>query len=148
MQAVDVEEVVEFKVRKAFDVLKKPVMIEDTGLYVRSWNGLPGALIKWFVTYMHEPGICQMLNNFPDRSAWAKTAVGTYDGVSEPVIFVGRVDGRIALAPAGDHGFGWDKIFIPNGSERTFGEMSSEEKDYYSMRRSALIQMFQYYTET
>src|SRR5689334_5867343 len=81
LQSVDVEEVVMFKVRKAFEILEKPIMIEDTGLYIYSWNGLPGALIKWFVKYVNEPGICQMLNNFPDRRAWAKTVVATYDGI-------------------------------------------------------------------
>lgn len=42
--------------------------------------------------------------------------------------FAGRVDGRIVFPPRGDKGFGYDPIFLPDGFERTFGEMTSEEK--------------------
>jgi inosine/xanthosine triphosphate pyrophosphatase family protein len=44
-------------------------------------------------------------------------------------------------APAGTGGFGWDAIFIPKGTKKTFAEMSPEEKDAYSMRRQALEKM-------
>ena len=50
IQTIDVEEVVTHKVKHAYQELGTPVMIEDTGLYFDAWNGLPGALIKWFVT--------------------------------------------------------------------------------------------------
>lgn len=145
IQAVEVEDVVTSKAIEAFNKLRKPVMIEDTGLYIESWNGLPGALIKWFVEYAQEPGICKMLNEFPNRRAWAKTIVATYDGNSRPKTFPGKVEGSIAYHPTGNKGFGWDKIFIPNGSEKTFGEMSGEEKDKYSMRRLAFEAVTNYY---
>ena len=79
-----------------------------------------------------------MLKNFPDRRARAKTVIATYDGQSSPRIFVGGVDGSIASAPRGTEGFGWDDIFIPIGTKKTFAEMPPEEKDCYSMRRQAL----------
>jgi non-canonical purine NTP pyrophosphatase (RdgB/HAM1 family) len=145
IQAVEVEDVVLFKARTAYAELGKPVMIEDTGLFIDAWNGLPGALIKWFVERMGEPGICRMMQDFSNRRARAKTVVATYDGRIEPTIFVGVVEGEISLAPAGTGGFGWDKIFIPIGAKKTFGEMTGQEKDRYSMRRQAFKKMLAHY---
>ena len=65
--------------------------------------------------------------------------------------FEGEVLGEI-VAPRGDNGFGWDSIFQPNGSQKTFGEMTFTEKQSFSMRekaahafkQSALAQALQY----
>ena len=121
-------------------------MIEDTGLYIEAWNGLPGALVKWFLSSVGTSGICRMMEGFPDRRARARTIVATYDGRVRPLIFVGEVEGQIAFAPTGEAGFGWDKVFIPVGETKTFGEMTPEEKDRYSMRRQALEKMLAYYS--
>jgi len=146
IQSVKVEDVVDFKVRKAFTELRKPVMIEDTGLYIEAWNDLPGALIKWFVQRVEDKGICRMMKDYQNRRAVAQTVVATFDGYGEPVTFVGEVEGTIALAPAGEGGFGWDRIFVPAGATRTFGEMHGEEKDTYSMRCKAFKRMLSHYS--
>jgi len=147
IQAVELEEVVAYKAQYAHEALgKKPVMIEDTGLFIEAWNGLPGALVKWFVERVGPVGICNMMHEFPNKNALAKTVVATYDGQIQ--IFTGKVEGRIALAPAGEGGFGWDKVFIPNGAVRTFAEMPPDEKDKYSMRRLAFKAMMAYYSES
>lgn len=143
IQAIDVEEVVTHKVKQAYEAWGKPVMIEDTGLCIDAWNGLPGALIKWFVNTVGGDGICHMMSEFSDRRALAKTVIATYDGQTTPRLFVGEVEGSIALAPAGTGGFGWDAIFIPTGVKKTFAEMSPKEKDAYSMRRQALERMME-----
>jgi non-canonical purine NTP pyrophosphatase (RdgB/HAM1 family) len=142
IQAVSVEEVITEKAKYAYEALGgKPVIVEDTGLFIEAWNGLPGALVKWFVKHVGDTGICTMLDGFSTstRRAWATTIVATYDGQIK--LFTGKVQGRIALAPAGEGGFGWDKIFIPDGASRTFGEMTASEKDAYSMRRLAFEAM-------
>lgn len=144
IQSIDVEEVITYKAKHAYNALgQKPVMVEDTGLFFEAWNGLPGALIKWFFKSVGNAGICSMLHEFPDRSAWAKTVVATYDGQLQ--IFPGEIHGYIASAPVGDGGFGWDKIFVPQGASRTFAEMLPSEKDSYSMRRLALEAMRKHY---
>jgi len=143
VQAVEVEEVVSLKAQLAYRRLEnQPVITEDTGLYFESWNGLPGALIKWFIKTVGPEGICRMLEPFPNRRAFAKTAVATYDG--ELRIFTGTVNGRIAIQPAGSRGFGWDSIFIPNSAAKTFAEMTLSEKNHYSMRRIAFEEMRSY----
>jgi len=146
IQAVEVEEVVLYKVKQAFEILEHiPVMIEDTGLYISAWNGLPGALIRWFVSGVGTDGRCRMMHSFPDKSAWAKTVFATcQNGIVKS--FSGVTHGKIANVPAGRKGFGWDSIFIPSDATKTFGEMGPLEKDKYSMRRKALEEMSSFYS--
>lgn len=140
IQSVELEAVIEAKVRVAFAELHVPVIVDDTGLFFDAWNGLPGALVKWFVETVKPEGICRMLDSFADRSAVARTVVGWYDGV-ELRSYSGEVRGRIAAVPVGDHGFGWDRLFIPDGSLLTFGEMTPDEKERFSMRWKAYNEM-------
>ena len=136
IQSLELEEVIAKKARLAYDTLGHvPVIVEDTGLFVACWKGLPGTLIRWFEETVGPAGICLMLDGFPDRSAHAQTIVATYDGSLK--IFSGEVKGRITDAPRGNNGFGWDTIFIPDGETRTFAEMAPHEKDQLSMRRKA-----------
>ena len=54
-----------------------------------------------------------------------------------PRVVEGRIAGLVSAAPRGSNGFGWDAIFIPDGHDRTFGEMSADEKSSMSHRRRA-----------
>jgi non-canonical purine NTP pyrophosphatase (RdgB/HAM1 family) len=139
IQDLDVRKVVAEKARSAYQRLGRPVMVEDTGLTFTAWQGLPGALIRWFVKTVGVEGLCRMLDGFADRRAVAETVVATCDGRLR--IYVGKVDGRIAEQPRGEGGFGWDPLFIPEGAERTFAEMTPAEKDRHSMRRIALEEL-------
>ncbi|MGE0821107.1 MAG: non-canonical purine NTP pyrophosphatase [Candidatus Binatia bacterium] len=140
IQAVALEPVVAHKVRQAYAQLQRPVLVEDTGLTFTAWNGLPGALIKWFLTSLRTDGLCRLLQNDNDRRATATTVFGYYDGTVYQS-FTGSVEGWIPEHPRGTQGFGWDPIFQPVGSALTFAEMTPEEKDRFSMRRRALAQL-------
>lgn len=135
-QALDPAEVVEGKAREAYARVKRPVLVEDSGLSIHAWGGFPGALVKWLERSAGLEAIALMLDSFPDRSAAATCAAAFFDGAR---ILMGRgeVAGSIAASPRGGGGFGWDSLFIPNGAERTFAEMTGEEKDRVSHRRRA-----------
>ncbi len=137
IQALDVAEVVRHKAAAAFVAAGRPVLVEDTGLYVDALSGLPGALVKWFLQTIGPAGMCAMLPTDAPRGATARTAVALCDANGVEV-FVGEVRGEIARAPAGIGGFGWDPIFRPDGASRTFAEMEQDEKNRHSMRRAAL----------
>lgn len=137
IQALEVDEVARHKARTAFEHAGRPVVVEDTGLYVEALRGLPGALVRWFLTTIGAGGICDLIPPGADRAARARTVVAYCDG--GPVeIFGGETRGMIVPAPVGDGGFGWDPIFRPAGASRTFAEMAMAEKRVYSMRRQAL----------
>ncbi|MEO1147638.1 MAG: non-canonical purine NTP pyrophosphatase [Cyanobacteria bacterium J06638_22] len=137
LQSVDVEEVAVHKVKYAYSVLHRPVMVDDTGLWIDAWNGLPGGLVKWFMQRVGDRGICDMMQAATVRTARAKTVVATIDDEVNLNIYVGTMEGTIAPEPSGDGGYSWETIFIPNGSDRTVAQMTREEKDHYSMRRVA-----------
>lgn len=135
IQSVDVEEVVTHKAKQAYELLKEPVVVEDTGLYFEELNGLPGALVKFFIKKLKLNQICSLVKE--NRKATAITCIAFFDG-QELKIFKGETKGEIALEPKGINGFGWDPIFIPEGYIQTFAEITSEEKEYKFMRKEAI----------
>lgn len=139
-QGVRVEEIVREKTEDAFHKTGKFVLVEDTSLEFVAWNGLPGALIKWFLETVGNDGILKMLSSETNRKAVAKTAVGFFDG-TQAHVFVGEVSGTISETIRGTGGFGWDPIFIPDGHDKSFAEMTSIEKNVISMRKLALERM-------
>lgn len=148
IQTTDVEEVVKEKVMTAWNEVKAPLFVEDTGLYITSepMNGFPGALIKFYYKKLGLKGISQKNGG---NSAYAESVIGYHDG--EMVhMFKGTVKGTIASVPKeGPYGFGWDAIFIPddNNPERlSFAQMPAEMKNEVSMRRKA-AEAFRAYLE-
>ncbi len=135
IQSVDVEEVVKHKAKQAYDVLKEALIVEDTGLYFDELNGLPGAFIKFFLKKLSLQQICSLIKE--NRKARAVTCVAYFDG-EELKVYKGETRGEIAEEPRGSTNFGWDPIFIPEGTNRTFAEISFEEKQYSSMRKKAV----------
>ena len=140
IQDIALEAVVIHKAQQAYAHVQRPVLVEDTGLTFAAWNGLPGALVKWFLSALGTDGLCRLLHGEENRSATASTLFAYYDGTVLRM-FPGTVVGSVPHSPLGSGGFGWDAIFQPLGSERTFAEMSAEEKDQFSMRRLALEQL-------
>lgn len=140
IQTCDLREVVTAKAHQAWEALRVPVMVEDSGLIFSSWNGLPGALVKWFEQTVGCEGLLKMLSGFDNREASAVCMVAVHDG-SSVRIAEGRVEGSISRETRGQNGFGWDVIFIPEGQPRTYAEMSPEEKNSISHRRRAFEEL-------
>lgn len=143
IQSLDFLEIVEHKVKEAYKIVNGPVLVEDSGLTFEALGRLPGPLIKWFVKELPPEKICKLLDAFPDRSATAHCYYAYYDG-EELIICDGKVSGKITKAPRGERGFGWDPIFEPEGSEKTFAEMSADEKNADSHRTRALHKLRQF----
>jgi non-canonical purine NTP pyrophosphatase (RdgB/HAM1 family) len=142
IQALDFAEVATHKARSAYDALGRPpypVIVEDSGLVVGAWNGLPGALTKWFLASVGNEGILGMLYG-EDRGARAVCAVAVADVSGEVRVFEGVVQGEVAPEPRGEEGFGWDPIFVPRGSGLTYAEMG-ESKHEDSHRARAFRQV-------
>ncbi len=136
LQTINVEDLIIHKAEEAYRKLRCPVIVEDTGLVFLAWNGLPGALIKWFQKTVDNAGIVKMLESETDRRALAQCFAACHDGHRITVV-KGELAGTIANAVRGENGFGWDRIFIPDGHTRTFGEMTAIEKNSFSHRKIA-----------
>ena len=146
LQATDVREVARAKAQAAYDQLKRPVLVDDTGLYIDAWGELPGALIAWFLDNVGCEGVLKMLQGWDDRSARVVTALGYCDerGVQ---VFDGELRGSIATELRGENGFGYDPIFVPEGQDQTFAELTSEQKDAISMRALAATKLRDFMTQ-
>ena len=143
IQSLDPSEVVIAKAKGAYRLLNRPVLVEDYSITFSALGALPGPLIKWFLQEMQIEGICRLLDNYPTRQATARTCFALYDkqGVH---VFDGTITGTITTEPRGDHGFGMDAIFIPDGSKLTWGEMGKEDQVVYSLRRIGLKKLEAY----
>ncbi len=137
IQTQDIDELVFHKCQQAYDLLKCPVLVEDSGLLFNAWDGLPGALVKWFECTVGCEGMLKMLQAFEDRSAIAVCCFAVHDG-NKIQIAKGEVKGTIATRICGNNGFGWDVFFIPEGYDKTYAEMRPEEKNAISHRKNAL----------
>jgi inosine triphosphate pyrophosphatase len=136
IQAATVEDVAREKAREAFRRLERACVVEDSGLGFTAWNGLPGPYVKWFERAAGLEALCRSLDGFSDRRATA-SCVLAFRSETQQLTAVGRIEGSIAREPRGNGGFGWDAIFVPEGSDRTFSEMSAAEKNAISHRRKA-----------
>jgi len=143
IQTTDLQDLVKFKLQQAYELVKSPVIVEDTSLYFVAWNKLPGPLVKFFLKNLGLSGMVRALDEFSNNSASASCCLGfTQDGKSMQM-FEGKVKGFI-VNPRGSQNFGWDSIFLPEGCQKTFGEMSSHEKNEISPRRVA-VQKFNHF---
>ncbi len=143
IQSLDLHEIVEHKVKEAYKQVGGIVLVEDTSLTFSALGQLPGPLIKWFLTSLGNEGLCKILDSYDDRSAVAEVCFGLYDG-TELKMFDGSAKGTVPTLPKGEKGFGWDPAFIPEGYEKTWGEMDAEEQQETSMRRVALKKLEAY----
>lgn len=132
IQSLDLADVTADKARRAYAIVKGPVLVEDVSLEFSALGRLPGTLIKWFVEELPFETICSLLDG-KDRSATARCVFAYYDG-NDMKLFEGSMPGRIAEQPAGSGGYGWDPIFIPDGYAVTRAELSKEDDHKVYMR--------------
>jgi XTP/dITP diphosphohydrolase len=160
------------KSKTAFSLFGGPVLIEDTWISLHGLRGEPGPFYSQWGNLTYNKDLCDRVHLLPsltgeevnDRATAIVTlAVWNGDPDCPPDVYQGVVVGRIAKAPRGENGFGWDSIFIPladDGSPaychvdpvtgevlvdvdgapvgKTYAEMTAEEKDSISMRARAL----------
>jgi XTP/dITP diphosphohydrolase len=136
IQSLDAKEVVTHKANEAYRILQKPVLVEDTSLVIHALGRLPGTFIKWFHQELGSSGLCSLLSQ-KNNSASTTVLFCFYDGKTHHY-FSDTVAGTIAKKPKGTNGFGWNNIFIPDGYNKTFAEMTDEELESINPRIKAL----------
>lgn len=130
VQSLDLSTVVEHKLIQAYAKINEPVLVEDVSLEFEALGRLPGTFIKFYIEEIPYETICRTLDGL-SRNATAKCTFGYYDG-SLMKFFESSLKGKIADRPKGEGGFGWDKIFIPEGYSQTRAELNeAEDKKTY-----------------
>lgn len=120
------------------------VFLEDAGLFIDALSDFPGVYSKFVFTSIGCEGLLRLLEGREDRSARFEAVIAYCGDDKEPVIFKGMLEGTISCEPKGDHGFGYDPIFIPQGQQKTFAEMETEEKNWFSHRARALTKLVEF----
>ncbi|MDH5604773.1 MAG: RdgB/HAM1 family non-canonical purine NTP pyrophosphatase [Cyclobacteriaceae bacterium] len=140
------EENSRFKARYVYQRENVPVFADDTGLEVIALHGEPGVISARYagpernnMNNIHL--LLQKLRNVTDRRAQFKTVVTYIDERGDEFLFEGIAKGEIIESLKGAMGFGYDPVFVPEGYDRTFAEMTMEEKNQISHRGKA-IQLF------
>jgi non-canonical purine NTP pyrophosphatase (RdgB/HAM1 family) len=136
IQSLDFLEVLEEKARAAFAAVGRPLVVEEAGLELAALNGFPGPLVRWMLDAVGAEGIARVAHDAGDAEARARCFLCWTDG-SSSIVGRGESAGTLVLPGRGEGGFGFDPVFQPDGSERTFAELSGEEKDRLSHRGKA-----------
>lgn len=125
LQSLDLKTIVEHKVKQAYEIIKGPVIVEDVSLECPALGRLPGPFVKFFLEEIPEEDFCSLFRD-KDRTAIARCVFGFYDGVTLK-FFEGKSEGMIAEQPAGEKGYGWDRMFIPKGYTVTRASLNEED---------------------
>lgn len=132
------------KAKAVYNIVKIPVLADDSGLEVDLLGGRPGVYSARYSGEgaADEKNISKLLtelggSKFEERTARFKCIIALYDGINER-LFEGTCEGNIIHYPKGTDGFGYDPIFMPRGCSLTFAEMDSDSKNRISHRGLAL----------
>jgi len=131
-----------------FRLTGKDCFSEDTGLLVDALNGEPGVKSARYAgdnadNKANIQKLLEKLGNTSNRKAHFRTIISLIQNGKE-IQFEGICEGEILKAPVGEKGFGYDAIFVPNGSNKSFAEMETDEKNKYSHRKKAVAKLVTY----
>ena len=142
IQSDSIEDISQTAVRNAFKLTGLPIFVEDAGLFITALEGFPGPYAAYVFKTIQNKGILKLMENVADRQAEFQSVISYLDSnLLQPQCFFGESKGTITNTERtmqGKSGFGFDPIFLPTGSGKTFAEMAIEEKNCYSHRAMAI----------
>ena len=123
------EDVAKFGAKYACQELNRSVIVEDAGLFIRALNGFPGTYSKFVQNSLGNQNILKLMDGVDDRYAEFRSVIGYCTPNSEPKVFLGRVE------------------FLVPEEGKTFGELTTEEKNQFSHRRNSLEKFINWYVD-
>jgi XTP/dITP diphosphohydrolase len=138
------------KAQYVFDNFHVPCFADDTGLCIDALNGAPGVFSARYAgpecnSNNNIQKVLNELKGIDNRSAFFKTCIALKMG-RNPILFEGICKGEILNELKGEKGFGYDPIFMPDGYNLSFAEMSMEEKNKISHRGIATEKLLLFLT--
>ncbi len=127
-----------------------PLIVEDAGLFIDALKGFPGPYAAYAYKTLGNEGILVQMDNLLDRKATFRSVIAYCGDEARKIIcFEGEVKGKITLTQrrCGKAPFGFDPIFQPEGSSKTFAEMDLAEKNGFSHRAKAIGKFAEWYTD-
>lgn len=123
-----------------------PALADDSGLVVKALGGAPGVLSARYAGQnatdeANNLRLLRSMENTAERDAFFVCTVAIAVPAGPALIYEGRCDGRIATSPLGTNGFGYDPLFFYPPLNKTFAEMTAEEKNRVSHRGKAMAEL-------
>lgn len=141
IQSLHPRTIIEHKLNQAAQNHDSAFIVEDTSLVFSCLGELPGALIRWFEDSLGNNRLADLVHRYDDHTAIACSTIGYRDQTGGLHYFTGQIKGVIVQPRGTVNPFGWNTIFMPDGSSETFAEMSLETKNTMSMRGQAARQL-------
>ena len=142
IQSDSIKDIAQTAVTNAFKQTGLPIFVEDAGLFIDALEGFPGPYAAYVFKTIRNNGILKLMEGVADRQAKFQSVIAYLDSnLLQPECFFGESKGTITQTERteqGKSGFGFDPIFLPDGSSKTFAEMTIEEKNCYSHRAMAI----------
>ena len=136
IQSLDYLEVLRAKADEAWRRVGRPLVVEEAGLDLAALNGFPGPLVKWMLEAVGAEGLARNAAALGETRAASRCFLLYKDGDRE-IVAEGRTEGTLILPGRGTNGFGWDPVFLPDGSDLTFAELTGAGKSAVSHRGKA-----------
>jgi len=142
IQSMDPKEIIEEKLKSAQKHHQGKFFVGDTSVGFDCLNGFPGPQIKWLLESIGSEEIAKLVRKYENHKASATVIIG-FSNNKEVIFFESTVNGKIVL-PKVKTDFGWDNIFVPEDRDKTYAEMTQEEKNKISVRRIVLNKLKDY----
>jgi XTP/dITP diphosphohydrolase len=120
---------------------KRPIMIDDSGLFIDALKGFPGVYSSYVFKTVGCDGILSLMKGVRDRRSRFECCIGFMRPGGEPFIAKGVAPGSISSEKVGTGGFGYDPIFVPEGCDRTYAQIEVGEKNKISHRGRAIASL-------
>ena len=143
LRSDDPEEISRMAAKQLADSMGCPVVVEDSGLFIKALKDFPGTCSAYIHKRIGLPGILKLIEGVKDRSATYKSAIGYCEPGKDAHSFLGEESGKIADSIRGNFGFGHDPIFIPSGQTKTLGELENY-KELKKFRREAIKKLLDF----
>ncbi|MFH1295123.1 MAG: non-canonical purine NTP pyrophosphatase [bacterium] len=127
IQSDSPEEVIIDKVKKCYEIIKKPLIAMDSGLYIEEFNGFPGVYTKYVNESIGEKGLLALISSISNRRAFVQRMIGFSDG-SNVEVFNSKGYGELLTEKRGDDGYTYDFVFYVPEIGKTLAEMTSDER--------------------
>lgn len=143
LRSDDPLEIVKQAAKQLVECYGKPVCVEDSGLFIEALNGFPGTCTAYVQKRIGNKGILKTMEGIENRKILYKSAIGFCEPNEGPIAFLGEEEGTLATEERGKAGWGQDAIFIPTGSNKTYGEIR-KQGDVNLFRKRALEKFMEF----
>jgi XTP/dITP diphosphohydrolase len=149
IQSDSLKEIAETSAKDAFQKCRLPIIVEDAGLFVDGLNGFPGPYAAYVYMTIGNRGLLKLMKGNEKRKAKFESVIAYFSReLKSPICFSGQAAGEIVAKErvgSGRKGFGFDPVFKPDTSDKTFAEMDVTEKNRNSHRADALRKFAEWY---